>query len=107
MTERVAFLEGLIEKIPSGRARQRYEAMLSDALQGITSELQEEFTTFVRWAAQAYEPLPSTTRQRIFPKLQALQDQADEAFRQADGAAFRSILAEARRLLSQARDVAG
>ncbi len=107
MTKRVAFLEGLIEKLPPGRTRQRYEAILVDALQGIASEIQEEFTTFVRWAAQAYEPLPSETRQRIFPKLEALQDQADEAFRQADWAAFRSTLAEARRLLSQARDAVG
>ncbi len=113
MSTQVAVLERLIEKLPPGRARRRYEALLVEELHqqvapanhqdpdSIRSVMWERCVTFVRWAAEMYEALSPAARQAIFLKLLVCHNQIDAAYRQADWQTFELALAGARKPFTQ------
>ncbi len=112
MSCEIATLEQLVSRLPPGRARRRYEAVLVEAIQRVphsTGELPsktrnamlDEFKRFVRLAAETYERLSPADRKEFLVSLGGLQDRADQACREENWAKFQAVLVEAKALLAE------
>ncbi len=113
MSTQVAVLERLIEKLPPGRARRRYETLLVEELHQqvaptshqdsdfIRSMMWERCVAFTLWAAEIYEARSPEARQAAFPQLLIVHDQIDAAYRHADGQTVQLALVGAKQLFDQ------
>lgn len=114
MSEQLSALERLVAKLPPGRARQRYEAILAKAGKGpaeptpspsfpeaLKEAMWQELLSHNRWIAQVYQELSPQVRQELLAKLQPIEGEIDRAYQTEDWAGFQGALVKAKALASE------
>ena len=114
MSEQTTALERLVAKLPPGRARRRYEAILANAgkaspaftpppqsLKALKETMWQDLLAHNRWMARVYQELPPQSRQEVIAQIHPIEEEIDRAYQEGDWVGFQGALVKAKALVPE------